>query len=164
MRIDPAFLKAKVAALMSQYPELAEDEDLRLSTIEGETECFELLAMLTENILADAAMQDAIALRAKDLRERKDRFAAREQMWREIAQAVMAAADLRKAQLAQATLSIRPKPPAVQIIDEEAIPDEFFRIKKEPNLSAIKDALKENVDVPGCTLSNQADTLAVLTK
>jgi hypothetical protein len=76
----------------------------------------------------------------------------------------MEAAGLRKAVLPEATLSIRPSPQAVRIIHPEFIPEEFWRVKREPNVSQIKAALKVGLDVPGASLSNAADTLAILTK
>ena len=55
---------------------------------------------------------------------------------------MMGIADLRKAELAGATLSIRNGTAKVVIIDEGLIPDQFMRIKKEPNKTAIKTAIE----------------------
>ena len=42
-KIEPFLLKLRMDALFQEYPELKEDEDLRLLAIESETDCFELL-------------------------------------------------------------------------------------------------------------------------
>jgi Siphovirus Gp157 len=76
---------------------------------------------------------------------------------------LMEAADLRKAVLAEATLSIRPAPQAVRLINPDVLPADYFRVKREPDVAGIKAALKAGADVPGAALSNAADTLAILT-
>jgi hypothetical protein len=76
----------------------------------------------------------------------------------------MDAAQLRKAVLPEGTLSIRPAPRGVRIIQPDFIPEQFWRVKREPNLSAIKTALEAGTDVPGAALSNAPDVLAIITK
>ena len=109
-------------------------------------------------------MQTAIAARMDDLKARRDRWALREEAWRKMAQRLMNVASLRKVQLPEATLSIRSSPPAVRIIDESFIPESFIRVVRSPNIMEIKKALKDGQDVPGAALSNNPDTIAILTK
>ncbi len=52
-------------------------------------------------------------------------------------------------------------PPSVMIIDESKLPDNYMRIKKEPNKVIIKEALAHGDFVPGAALSNGSQTLAV---
>lgn len=157
-------LKTKIAALLLEYPELVEDEDLRLDTLEGETDFKDVLAIIVDDINSAAAMQDAIELRIKDLKSRKERFEFRERGWRKLAKELMDQASLRKLQLPESTLSIRAGQPSVQITDQSFIPTEFWRIKREPNIAAIKEALKDGQDVPGAVLNNSPDQLAILKK
>jgi Gp157 protein len=163
-RIDPNIVRAQVAALMAEFPELADDEELRVCTIEGETPVFDLLTAVLDDIRGAFTMQQAIDRRLEELRTRKERFARREEACRKIAHKLMEAADLRKAVLPDATLSIRPGPQSVRLIHPDFIPDQFWRVKREPSLSAIKAALKGGNDVPGATLTNAADILAIFTK
>ena len=164
MQINLPLLRQQIDALMLEYPQLADDEQLRVDTIEGETELFDLLGTILQDILAAKAMQTAIGERIKDLNARKERFGWREDACRKLAHRLMDLAHLRKVQLTEATFSVRASPARCIITDESSLPDKFMRIKKEPNLAVIKDALKTGVDVKGATLSNQPDTIAILTK
>ena len=49
----------------------------------------------------------------------------------------------------------------VVIIDEALIPDEYVRIKKEPDKTKIGVALRQCVDVPGAVLKNSASVLRI---
>lgn len=163
-RIEPEFIRRTVEALLLQFPDLADDEELRVCALEGETPVFELLAAVVDDIRGAGTMQQAIESRIGELRARKERFVRRETACRKLAQRIMDAADLRKAVLPEATLSVRPAPRAVRIIHPDFIPAEFWRVKREPDLTAIKTALKAGADVPGAALSNAADTLAILSR
>jgi hypothetical protein len=109
-------------------------------------------------------MQKAIGERVTELRGRQARFERREEFCRKLLMRIMDAAALRKAVLPEATLSIRPGAAAVRITAEDFIPAQFWRVWREPDLSAIKSALKAGTDVPGTVLTNGADTLAILVK
>jgi len=162
-RIDPAIFRAQVAALLAEYPEL-DDEDLRRDVIEGETEVFETLSIVLGDVREAQTFQTAIRDRIEPLRARLARFERREEFSRKLLMRIMDAATLRRATLAEATLSIRPAQQAVRIINPELLPADYFRIRREPDLAAIKTALKTGADVPGAALSNAADTLAILSR
>ena len=72
----------------------------------------------------------------------------------------MEAADVRKMEFATATLSLMNTPPQVVILNEHEIPDDFMRIKKEPNKVLLKEML-EKMDVRGATLSNGGTSLVI---
>ena len=149
---------------MLEFPELAEDEDLRLDTLEGETNLFDVLAIIVDDIRNATTMQEAIDIRLRDLKFRLERYEQRERAWRKLAKQLMDVANLRKVTLTEATLSIRHGQPSVQIVDQSFLPDALWRIRKEPNLSMIKDMLKSGKNVPGAVLNNSPDTLTILTK
>lgn len=50
------------------------------------------------------------------------------------------------------TLNIRKNAPSVEIERLELIPDEYFKIKKEPDKTLIKNCIKADVFVPGAKL------------
>jgi hypothetical protein len=162
--IQPILLKAKVDALLAEYPQLKDDEDLRLITIESETDCFEILTLLLDDIQAFGSVQLAIRARIDDLRARLERFERREEVYRKLAQQMMEAAQIRKAELPEATLSIRAGQQGVRITDPTFLPDAFWRVKREPNISLIKDQLKSGSEVPGAALSNSPETLSIRTR
>ena len=74
---------------------------------------------------------------------------------------LLQAARLKKLELPEATLSVKLGVPRVFISDEAALPDEFWRVKREPDRQKIKQALSELKPVPGATLTNAEDVLAV---
>jgi hypothetical protein len=82
IRIDPATLRTQIAALLAEHPELADDEELRLSAIEGETDTFELLALVLAEIRDAQTMRAALQQRVDALQARAHRFERREQFHR----------------------------------------------------------------------------------
>ncbi|MEU7656817.1 siphovirus Gp157 family protein, partial [Micromonospora taraxaci] len=84
---------------------------------------------------------------------------------REFALKVMDWTAQKKIELPEATLSIRMGQPAVVgEPDADALPDHLCRIKREPNKSAIKEALQNGRTVPGCELSNGQPSIAIRIK
>ena len=82
VRIDVDMLRQSIDALFLNYPELADDEDLRADMLEGETDIDSVLARLV-NLAADAGtMQDAIKLRMSAMAERKARYERQEDAMR----------------------------------------------------------------------------------
>src|SRR3989304_4693464 len=123
MRLDPSIIRQQISNLLTSYPELAEDEQLRADMIEGETDAQAFLTKIVRKIEDAEALCEGTAARIKELSERKARFERRQEALRDLAHKIMSAADLRKIELAIATLSIRTVPPKVIIIDEAALPD-----------------------------------------
>lgn len=163
IHLDADNVRRQVEAMLLEFPELREDEQLRLDSIEAETEATEILDRLVGYVRDAETMEAATADRIGKLKARKDACERRADGYRQLIHRIMDAAGIRKMQLPEATLSIRPAGPAVRVLDEAAIPDEFWRVKREPNKTAIKAALLDGVAVPGVTLSNSADTLSVRT-
>ena len=97
-------------------------------------------------------------------RQRQSRFDRRDEAIRDLMLKLLQTAHLKKLEIPECTLSVRLGVPKVIIVDEAQIPDEFCRIKREPNRTKIKDELSQFKPVPGATLSNAEDTLAVRIK
>ena len=161
MKIDPAVLEHEIQALIAAYPELAEDEELRASMVEGSTEAFDVLARCVAHEAEAKAMSTALAARMDDLKIRVSRFEKRREAMRDLIFRVMNAADLRKAELPEATLSIRPGTAKVIVSSEDELPDDYFRVTRSVDKAAIRDALKAGKFVPGAELSNGEDTLSI---
>ena len=53
---------------------------------------------------------------------------------------------------------------ASQATDAAAVPDDFVRIRREPDKTAIGAALASGADVPGATMANGMPQLRILTK
>jgi hypothetical protein len=162
--LDPIFVQRQILELFAGHPELEEDDVLRADMIEGSTDTFEFLRDIVRKIGATQAIASGTADYIGELQERKARLERREYALRQLIFKVMNSADLRKAELAEGTLSIRNGVPKVVIVNEHEIPKEFLRIKTEPDKIRIKAALQAHEDVPGCVLSNAEASLTIYVK
>lgn len=162
--LEAKYVQDEITALLLAHPELAEDEVLRADSIEGETGAFELLSSIVRKIDATKALAGGTADYIEELRGRRARLERREVALRDFIMKIMNTANLRKAELAEATLSIRASQPKVLIINDAEIPDEFMRVKKEPDKLRIRAAMVAHENVPGCVLSNGEPSLAILVK
>lgn len=164
MRLDPAIIRHQIDNLLLCHPELADDDILRADMIEGETDAFDFLSQIVARINDAAALAGGTATVIADLECRLERFERRQRSLRDLAFAVMTAADISKAELPAATLSIRKGTPKVVITDEHALRPEFLRVRTEPDKAKIKEALAGGEFIEGATLSNAEPTLSIRTK
>ncbi len=104
----------------------------------------------------EAALKEQI--QARQLRAK--RFSDRQARLRVILQQMMITAGQRKLELPQGTVSIMAARPKL-IIDEEALSDDWMRIKKEPDKTAIKQAIDSGNEVPGAVMSNGGETITI---
>jgi hypothetical protein len=161
MKLDPAMLEREIQSLIAAYPELADDEELRASMVEGSTEAFDVLARCVAQEAEAKAMSTALAARMDDIKIRVSRFEKRREAMRDLIFRVMSAANLRKAELPEATLSIRPGTAKVIVSNEDDLPDDFFRVTRSVDKAAIRDAIKAGKFVPGAELSNGEPSLSI---
>jgi len=161
---DLKSVRDQITALMLAYPELADDEVLREDMIEGSTSANEFLSQLIRKIGTTQAIASGTADYIGELQERHARLEQRIHAIRSLIFKVMQAADLKKKELPEATLSIRAGQPKVVIVNEKEIPQDFLRVKTEPDKSRIKAAIGAGEHVPGASLSNGEATLAIITK
>lgn len=161
IHLDIIELRQQIDALLIQFPELSEDEVLRADTFEAETDLHAILEKLVSMAGDAGAMVEAIKIRSNALSDRKGRFERREEAMRALIQKIMERADLSKVQLPEATLSLSFRKPSPIVTDEAALPDEFCKFKRSPDLAKIKEAATLP---PGCSMSNGKTVLAVRTK
>ena len=164
MRLDVDHIRQQISNLLLACPELAEDEILRADMIEGETDANTFLLACEKTRVEAKWMIAAIEFHQEELDERKKRFERREQVMRQLMFRVMESANLRKVELPEATLSIRPGVPKVIITTEELLPLDMWRFKKEPDRTKIKEAIQGGMSVPGVEMSNAEQTLSIRTK
>lgn len=144
---------------------IGDDEQAAADAVEGETSfneaCASAVARLAELDTHDAALSAHI----ETLRARGHRFKKQADGIRAALAAALAQADIKKLELPAATLSRRPVAPSVIVTDEASIPSDFWK-RGEPKLDrkALLAALKDKQDIPGATLSNGGETLAILEK
>ncbi len=149
--------------LEAEFPDA--DEETLHDTLEGMTNLTEMRAEVLRSQMEDQAMGSALRGRISDMQERLSRFEDRARKKRELVTRVMEQADLRKLVEADLTVSLRPSRPPLMIIDDEAIPADFWRpqpakLDRQGRISA----LGAGRDIPGAVLGNPPMTIAVRTK
>ena len=162
--LDVKSVQDEITALLLLYPELLEDEVLREDMIEGQTSTFEFLSGIVRKIGSTKALAGGTADYIGKLQERKARLERREHALRSLISKVMNTAELRKAELPEATISISAGRSKVVIVNEQEIPKDFLRIKTEPDKTRIGAALAAHEHVPGCALSNAEPVLRIAVK
>ncbi len=165
MRLDPRIVKQQIDNLLLQWPELAEDDQLRADMVEGETDAFDFLRQIERKRQEAKTFNDAIETNIAELEIRQGRFERRERAMRALMFKIMEVAKQKKFELPEATLSIRDgQQKVIGDPDPDLLPDDLVRIKREVNRSAIKAKLEAGLSVQGCTLSNSEPVLSIRTK
>jgi hypothetical protein len=162
---DADALRQEIENLIRTYPEIAEDEVLRADMLDGETSITDVLTDLIRMGEDARALRDATKQQQTNLKARAERFDRRLEFTRALMMSILAAADLRKIELAEATIYLRNNPQ--QIIgepDPAKLPDELCRIKREPDKAAIKEAMKAGTVIEGLVLSNSPPSVVVTVK
>ncbi len=141
------------------------DEQTLADTVEGLTDLHEIVAALIRAALADEALVLGLKCRIGDMQGRLDRLADRASKRRQIAKDVMVELDLKKITAPDFSVSIRPGMPALQVLDEAAVPSIYWqpsapRLKRQELLSELKDG----ADITGVALSNPEPVLSVRTR
>lgn len=151
--------------LLERFPDLADDEQALLDTLEGESTLDRAAVAVFESALDDEGRASVIADRLDALAERRSRFQARAKAKRGVIASAMEDAGVKKIEAPEVTLSLRQTPAAVVITDEDAIPAAYVKteIVKKLDKAALRDALN-NGPVPGATLSNGGFSLTARTK
>ena len=162
--LDANVTKAEIAKLLEAYPELANDEQLRMDTLEAETDAFKVIEKALSERQEAESMAEAIKVRETELHARRGRFERKSEAMRGLIKAVMQAAKLDKVQLTEATLSITKPRQSVNVTDLEALPQGFYRLKREADKTALKTALEQGETIPGAELATGTSGLTVRTK
>ncbi len=140
------------------------DPQTLLDTLEGETNLFEAILVVEEEILEHEILLAGLEKMLATLGERKSRHKATIETLRTTILAAMDRAEIPTIRGATATLTRR-KTPGQPIIDDEAeIPSEFF-VPQPPKLdkAKLKEALA-NGPVSGAHLSNGGISLTIRRK
>lgn len=153
----------EINALLLEYPQLADDEELLRDTLEGNTRFNEIMDRLLIEMRDNETLAEAAAARIGKLRERQTRLTHRMNFYRSLMHRLLTVTGIQSVALAEAKVSIMKSPEKVIITDESAVPDAFMKITKEPNKAAIKNAIKSGTYVPGAALSNGGTSIAVRT-
>lgn len=143
---------------MQKLQDMELDEQTFADTLEslsGELEVKATnVAMFIRNLEASA---DAIKSAEKAMAERRKALEAKAERIRQYLLENMQRTGISKIESPYFALSLRKNPPAVEVINQELIPDEYFDIPEPPppvlNKTRLKDDLKAGVLVEGAKLT-----------
>jgi hypothetical protein len=141
------------------------DEETLMDTLEGMTSLTDSLAELLRSSQEDQSLASALRSRMADMQERYSRFEERARKKRELVCTVMEEAELKKLTEPDFTVSLRPSRAPLMIIDEAAIPGDYW--KPQPaklDRMGLISALSNGRDIAGAVLGNPPMTIAVRTK
>lgn len=144
---------------------IGDDEEMIETAIEGETDLKEVISRAVDRIAECEANADVLATRQKTLSDRRQRFIDQADRIKAAIHVAMDQVELRKLELAQATISLRALPAKLETPDEAAIPSKYWK-PQDPKLDrkAVLDALKAGEAVPGAALSNGGQTISIRDK
>ena len=161
IKVDVANLEAELSALRISYPELEDDEVLKLDVFEGQTDLHYILAKLVDSERDADSLAKAVAVRISDLQARKSRAERRKEALRGLMFRLLKAAGVPRVPLAEATISIGRKAASVEIVDEALLPTNVVKITTAPDKKAIAELLKAGTDVPGAKMGEAGEQLSV---
>lgn len=144
---------------LSQY----EDYELKVDTIEGETDFKNWLNWLYDKYSFEDVMQHSIDIRIKALQARKQSSKSRQDKFKSMMASILNALGEQKITTEEFTLSKVKGRMSVVIDDENLIPDEFVKIIRQADKKAIAEALKGGC-VVGARLVQGEDTIMLRSK
>jgi hypothetical protein len=144
---------------LQKLQEMDIDEQTFKDTLEGLSGDLELkatnVAMFVRNLEANA---EAIKVAEKQMAERRKSIEAKAERIKEYLKENMVRTGITKIECPYFQLSLRKNPPAVEVLNQDMIPDEYFDIPEPPaptlNKNRLKDDLKNGVIVEGAKLTS----------
>lgn len=156
---------AKWQSIRSQLEDLNIDVVALVDTLEGETELFEALLLLADEMAERDAMVNSVKERITDLTTRKDRLENGTTTLRSVITQAMDRAGIKTIKGDFCTLSLSEKKPGLVIVDESLLPSKYF-IPQEPKLDkkALKKDVEDGVIKKGANLDNGGIKLSIRRK
>ena len=149
--------------LCSQFHNL--DDETLADTLEGLTDLNEILVETVRSALDDEALLAALSTRLVEMKARHDRLSRRAKSKRSLVLDAMTKAKLKRITEPDFTISLRAAAPSVEVIEEDRIPDVYWR-PQPPKLDRqlLLGDLKQGVPVTGAQLAPRAQQLSVRVK
>lgn len=156
----------RALAILELCPGLELDEQLKLSTLEGETDLFEVVSLLLAANEDDEGTIGALDAQVDARAIRIERAKARIETRKKAIISLMDCAQERTLRLPEATLSIRTLFPKPKVNDPDQLPDDFVTIEtvRKPNKEAIEAAVENGCTIPGVVMTNGGASLTVRRK
>ncbi len=141
---------------------IGDDEDLTISTIEGETGLLEAIDEAINRLSEIKSLCAGTQSRMDELKTRNDRYEMQAERLRTAILGAMQIAGVRKLERPEATVSLRPVPAKAVIKAEADIPAEYWKATAPKlDLKALTAALKDGASIPGAELSNGGETISI---
>lgn len=155
----------KAADLRTALREYADDPQLILDMIEGETNFDEAILAVDAEVIEDEILVTGLKAKLDELTERKERVERAIETKRNLILMAMARAGKRLVKGPAATISVRDTPAKIVVTNEAEIPARFWT-PRDPTLdkAALRDALAAEETIPGALLSNGGVALTVRRK
>ena len=150
--------------LIARFPELAEDEQALLDTLEGESDLNEQIILLIRSTVEDEASVEALKAIMARMSDRCKRIADRAKAKRSMVAETMAETGVKKITAPDFTISQTYAKQSVVVSEVADLPSWAIRTKTitEPDKDAIRIALAQG-PVPGASFSNAYPTITVRT-
>jgi len=138
------------------------DDETLEDTLEGLSDVRSIVGEVARSCIADDTMAAALKRRIDEMRERLARIEAGRERKRELALIALRQMGLTKLVEPDFTVSVRNGAPAVEIVDETAIPQNFW-VPQDPKLNkgALYQAIKAGTAVPGAAMAPGEPVLAI---
>lgn len=150
--------------LLAIDPTMDGDAQLLADMLDSETgDAMQIVERLIEASIEADTLADGAKARKADAAERQARFERRRDALRSVILRVLEALNLPRLERPGWTVSIR-QIPAPLLVDEAALPDEWFRLERKPELALIRKELASGGDVEGCQFGNASTGLSVRTR
>lgn len=153
-----------VARWAEEIRAMTDDTETFLDTLDGQTDAIEVLRRMVLARAEAAAQEQATKDLANTYRERAARLAARQERLSVFLGEILDAIGETKVALDVATVTRTKGQPKVEVIDEAEIPTQLTRVKRSPDLVAIKAALKGGEEIPGVRLIDGKQSVTVRIK
>ena len=161
---DARIVAGQVAALIENFPELADDEELRITALEGETDLHSVMSRLVRFSKERQAEAKGIDGYIEELAERKARKVKAADGAREIMRSLMQTGGIDKLALPEATISLTKPRANVDILDPDVLPQGYFKTVRQADKDAIKKSLLAGEAIPGAALVHGTPSITVRVK
>lgn len=158
LKVTLESINAIRAQVQAEHPE---DTDLLADMMEGETDLHSWLAWANRKIEDSDGRINALKEQMSDRAARVKSEQKKQGSMKGVIMALMNAAGQDKVSLPEATISRRKVAPKAVVMDESALPDEYWRVTRKPDLTAIKRA--ETLP-DGVVMDNGGETISIRRK